>query len=181
MMVNLLRTLRLTSWCLAALMTGASVAQSSPQVGPAATKARAASGPPWRQKTIRFSDEKVILGLPQENDESVTYCSDAGTTFVDLYGASWSSGSSAIPELFSISPSGEVKSLRRMMPSDFTDVSIRDFFAADHTLVTLVEAVKRDDHGDTSVPRDVRYFLSLSDYDGGFAKLLPLDLRFKPL
>jgi hypothetical protein len=68
-----------------------------------------------------------------------------------------------------------------MMPSDFTDVSIRDFFVADRTLVTLVEAVKRDDHGDTSVPRDVRYFLSLSDYDGGFAKLLPLDLRFKPL
>jgi hypothetical protein len=46
-----------------------------------------------------------------------------------------------------------------MMPSDFTDVSIRDFFVADRTLVTLVEAVKRDDHGDTSVPRDVRYFL----------------------
>jgi hypothetical protein len=33
MMVNLLRTLRLASWCLAALMTGVSVAQSS-QVEP---------------------------------------------------------------------------------------------------------------------------------------------------
>jgi hypothetical protein len=181
MMVNLLRTLRLTSWCLAALITRASVAQSSPQVGPAAKKVRAASAPPWRQKTIRFSDEKVILGLPQENDRSVTYCSDGGTTFVDLYGATSLSGSSAIPELFSVSPSGEVKSLHRMMPSAFTDVSIRDFFAADRTLVTLVEAVKRDDHGDTSIPRDVRYFLSLSDYDGGFAKLLPLELTFKPL
>jgi hypothetical protein len=79
MMVNLLRTLRLASWCLAALMTGVSVAQSS-QVEPTTKKARTASAPPWRQKTIRFSDEKVILGLPQENDESVTYCSDAGTT-----------------------------------------------------------------------------------------------------
>jgi hypothetical protein len=183
MMVSLLKTLRLISWCLAALMTAALVAQSSPQVGPAAKKARAASAPPWRQMTIRFSDEKVILGLPHENDRSVTYCSDAGTTFVDLYGASSVSGSPAIPELFRISPSGEVKSLHRMMPSDFTDVSIRDFFAADRTLVTLVEAVKRDrdDHGDTSVPREVRYFLSLSDYDGGFPKLLPLELRFKPL
>jgi hypothetical protein len=84
MMVNLLRTLPLASWCLAALMTGVSVAQSS-QVEPTTKKARTASAPPWRQKTIRFSDEKVILGLPQENDESVTYCSDAGTTFVDLY------------------------------------------------------------------------------------------------
>jgi hypothetical protein len=182
MMVNLLKTLRLMPWCFVAVMTAASVAQSSPQVGPDAKKARAASAPPWVQKTIRFSDEKVILGLPQENDRSVTYCSDAGTAFVDLYGASSDSGLPAIPELFSISPSGEVKSLHRIMPPpDFTDVSIRDFFAADRTLVTLVEAVKRDDHGDTSVPRDVRYFLSLSDYDGNFAKLLPLELRFKPL
>jgi hypothetical protein len=120
----------------------------------------------------------VILGLPQENDRSVTYCSDAGTTFVDLYRASSLSGSQS--ELFSISPSGEVKSLHRMMPTDFTDISIWDFFAADHTLVTL-EAVKRDDPADTSVPRDIRYFLSLSDYDGGFAKLLSFELRFKPL
>ena len=46
------------------------------------------------------------------------------------------------------------------MPSDFTDVSILDFFAADRTLVTLVEAVKRDDHGDKSVPRDIRWMWS---------------------
>jgi hypothetical protein len=111
----------------------------------------------------------------------MTHCSDAGVTFVDLYGGSALPGSPDLPELFSVSRGGEVKSVHRMMPSDFTDVSIRDFFAADHTLVTLLEAVKHDDHTDTSIPREVRYFLSLSDYDGGFAKLLSLELRFKPL
>jgi hypothetical protein len=59
MMASLLKALRLTSWCVAALMTAALVAQSSPQVGPDAKKACAASAPPWLQKTIRFSDEKV--------------------------------------------------------------------------------------------------------------------------
>ena len=151
-MVILLNPLRLISWCLAALMTASLVAQSSPQVGPAAKKARAASPPPWRQMTIRFSDEKVILGLPQESDRSVTYCSDAGTTIVDLYGASSLSGSASIPELFrhlaerrseESAPDDALRFHRR--------VSIRDFFAADRTLVTLVEAMKRDDHGDTSV------------------------------
>jgi len=88
----------------------------------------------------------------QESDRSVTYCSDAGTTIVDLYGASSLSGSASIPELFrhlaerrseESAPDDALRFHRR--------VSIRDFFAADRTLVTLVEAMKRDDHGDTSV------------------------------
>jgi hypothetical protein len=181
MMASLLKSFRLTSWYIAALVAAPMLAQSLPQVGPTATKARIASAPPWRQKTIRFSDEKVILGLPRENDRSVAHCSDTGTTFIDQYSDSSSPGSPTVPELFSILPSGEVKSLHRMMPSDFTDVSVRDFFAADHTLVTLLEAVKRDDRADTSGPRDIRYFLSLSDYDGSFAKLLSLELRLGQL
>jgi hypothetical protein len=179
-MISFLKIRRL-AWCLAPLMTASTVPQSLSQSGAAAKQSSAASAPPWRQKTIRFSDEKIILGLPVESSRSVTYCSDAGTVFVDLYGVSLPSGSQSLPELYSILPSGEVKGLHRMMPSDFTDVSIRDFFAADQTLVTLLEAVKRVDQGSESGPREVRYFLSLSNYDGDFAKLLPLELRFKPL
>jgi hypothetical protein len=70
--------------------------------------------------------------------------------------------------------------LLRKIPVDFTDISVRDFFPADHTLVTLLEATKRDDRSDTSPPREISYFLSLSDYDGGNAKLLPLELKFRP-
>jgi hypothetical protein len=180
-MMSLLKTLCLASWCLAAMMTAPTVAQSSQQIEPAAKKARATSAPLWRQKTIRFSDEKIILGLPRESGRSVTHCSDTGIPFVDLYGDSAAPDSPVMPELFSVSPSGEVKSLRRMMPPDFTGISVRDFFAAEHTLVSLLEAVKRDDHTDSSAPREVRYFLSLSDYDGGFAKLISLELRFRPL
>jgi hypothetical protein len=177
-MISFLKIRRL-AWCLAPLMTASTVPQSLSQSGAAAKQSSAASAPPWRQKTIRFSDEKIILGLPVESSRSVTYCSDAGTVFVDLYGVSLP-GSQSLPELYSILPSGQVKGLHRMMPSDFTDVSIRDFFAADQTLVTLLEAVKRLDQGSESGPREVRYFLSLSNYDGDFAKLLPLELRFKP-
>jgi hypothetical protein len=181
LMISPLKTLRLAFLCFAALMTVQTVPQSLSQAGLAAKKPSAASAPPWRQKTIRFSDEKVILGLPAENSRSVTYCSDAGTVFVDLYGVSMLAGSQPSPELYSILPSGEVKVLHRTMPSDFNEISILDFFAADHTLVTLLDGVKRNDQTDKSSPRDVHYFLSLSDYEGDFPKLLPLELRFKPL
>jgi hypothetical protein len=139
-MMALLKTLRLTSWCVAALMTAASVAQGSPQVGPDAKKARDASAPPWLQKTIRFSDEKVILGLPQENDRSVTYCSDAGTTFVDLYGASSDSGLLAIPELFSISATaGEVNPQQRLFEVNSHNGSLLKEFLFDKPRLDAVK------------------------------------------
>jgi hypothetical protein len=151
-MISFLKIRRL-AWCLAPLMTASTVPQSLSQSGAAAKQSSAASAPPWRQKTIRFSDEKIILGLPAESSRSMTYCSDAGTIFVDLYGPSSLSGSQSMPELYSILPSGEVKGLHRMIPSDLSDISIRDFFAADQTLVTLLEGVKRDDQGNKSGPR----------------------------
>ena len=180
-MISCSRTLRLASWFILALATAPVVTQSLHQSGPAAKTAPAVSLPPWRQKMIHFSDEKAILGLPPVNNRSVVHCSNEGTFFVDLSADFSSSGSMVSPELFSVSPGGEVKSLQRKMPSDFTDISLRDFFVADHTLVTLLEGVGPDEQTNQLAPREIHYFLSLSNYDGSFAKLISLNLRFKPL
>ena len=183
-MISCSRTLRLASLFVLALVTAPVVTQSLPQTGAAGKTPPAASLPPWPQKMIHFSDEKAILGLPPVNNGSVVHCSNEGTFFVDLSALSAdfsSSGSMVSPEFFSVSPGGEVKSLQRKMPSDFIDISLRDFFVADHTLVTLLEGVQPNEQTDQSAPRDVHYFLSLSNYDGSFAKLISLNLRFKPL
>jgi hypothetical protein len=180
-MMSYPRTFCLMSLSIIALMTTPVLTQSLSQAGPPAKKLPAASAPPWRQTAINFSDEKVILGLPQMESRSLVHCSDEGTIFFDLYADSSSSGSMATPGLFSVSSNGEAKSLQRMMPTDFTDISVRDFFVADHTLVTLLAGVKPDDQADKSAPREMHYFLSLSDYDGSFPKLISLDLGFKPL
>jgi len=180
-MISYSRALRLASWFIVALATAPVVTQSLPQSGPAAKTVPAASLPPWPQKMIHFSDEKAILGLPPVNNGSVVHCSNEGTFFVDLSADFSSSGSMGSPELFSVSPGGEVKSLQRKTPSDFTAISLRDFFVADHTLVTLLEGVQPKEQSDKSAPREIHYFLSLSNYDGSFAKLISLNLRFKPL
>jgi hypothetical protein len=120
----ILENTRLASWCLAALVTARTGAQSLPQGGSAASNARAVPAPAWRQSTVRFSDGKPVLGLPPRGSRSVTHCSNDGTTFVDLYADSSLPGSQT-PELFSVSPSGEVRYLRRKVPSDFTGISVR--------------------------------------------------------
>jgi hypothetical protein len=75
--------------------------------------------------------------------------------------------------------SGEVKQLLRKLPTDFTDVSVKDFFAGENTLVTLLEA-ERWESGEPN-PREVSYFLSKSDHVGDLSSLVQMDVRFKPL
>jgi hypothetical protein len=88
-------------------------------------------------------------------------------------------GGFAAQDLYSISMSGEVKHLLRKLPTGFTDVSVKDFFAGEHTLVTLLEA-ERWENGEPN-PREVSYFLSKSDHVGDLSSLVQMDVRFKPL
>jgi hypothetical protein len=83
-------------------------------------------------------------------------------------------------ELYSISTAGGVMHLLRKLPIDYTNVLVRDFFAGDQQLVTLLEADQRDDGTDAS-PRVRDYFLSLEDQVGDSSNLVRLDIRFKPV
>jgi hypothetical protein len=143
-----------------------------------AALARAASPPqqPWRKTTVRFTNEKPVLGLPVDSNRARLRCANDGVVFFDLTA---DSTAAAAPMLYSISRDGEVKHLLRKLPIDYTDVSVRDFFAGEGTLVTLLQAEKRD--SPEMRPREVDYFLSTSDHDGDLPNLIQMDVRFRPL
>jgi hypothetical protein len=155
------------------------VAVTAPRGGAAAvaaTKAVAAKNP-WRITNLRFNREKAVLGLPVGTSKTKAHCSVDGTVFIDVTGNAATAGQ----ELYGISPDGEVAHLSRKLPIDFTNVSVRDFFAGDHTLVTLLEAVKRDDGTEASPPRETDYFVSLEDEAGDLSDLVQMQLRFRPV
>jgi hypothetical protein len=58
---------------------------------------------------------------------------------------------------------------------------VRDFFAGENTLVTLLEAEGRAGDDANSPPKEVAYFLSKSDHVGDLCSLVQMDVRFKPL
>jgi hypothetical protein len=127
--------------------------------------------------TVRFSREKPVLGLPLGSSTTRAHCSTDGTAFYDLT----SSGGMAGQELYSISSAGGVMHLLRKLPIDYTNVLVRDFFAGDQQLVTLLEEDQRDDGTDASPSRVRDYFLSLEDQSGDSSNLVRLDIRFKPV
>jgi hypothetical protein len=128
-----------------------------------------------RVANVRFLREKPVLGLPLGSGLGRPRCSTDGTAFYDLT----SSGSSAGQQLYSVSVDGDVMHLLRKLPMNYTDVLVRDFFAGEKQLVTLLEAVRRDD--DTSPPRTTDYFLSLEDQAGDVSNLIPMSVRFEPV
>ena len=159
--------LRLACWLLGALVVAPAIAQSA--AVPKTTF--------WPKKIVNFSNGKPLLGLP-DGSMGPAHCSPEGTTFLDFY---METKTHEAPELYSVSPSGEVKHLLRTLPKDSTSISVRDFFAAEHTLVTLIKVEKRDDPNSEDSRVETSYFLSLSDHDGDGGKLLELDLKFRPL
>jgi hypothetical protein len=129
-----------------------------------------------RTTTLRFYNEKPVLGLPLGGSKAKAHCSLDGTAFYDLNSSSTRAGQ----DLFGLSPDGNVKHLLRKLPIDYTNVTVKDFFAGDHQLVTLLEADKRS-AGDTVSTRETDYFLSLEDEAGDASDLVQLQLRFRPL
>jgi hypothetical protein len=167
--------LRIARWVLLGAAVPAAWAQSSQQAAVAPVKAPAVRR---MERSIMFSGEKPVSGLPPQSNRSAAHCSGDNMAFFNVTG---SSETGAMPELYRISPGGEVTHLMRKLPMNFDTVSMKDFYAGDQTLVTLLEAVKlADGLGDRPV-RETDYFLSISDHDGDLSKLVQLDVRFKPL
>jgi hypothetical protein len=117
-----------------------------------------------------------VLGLPLGSSITRAHCSTDGTAFYDVA----TIDSSAGQRLYGISPDGEVKHLLRKLPIDYTHIMVRDFFAGEKQLVTLLEADKRDGT-DASPPRVTDYFLSVEDDAGDQSDLVPMSVRFKPV
>ena len=157
-------------------VAGASAAAPA-MAAPAVAKTGSAAGAKLRTTAVQFSREKPVLGLPLGSSTTRAHCSSDGTAFYDMS----SGGATAGQELYSISTDGGVKHVLRKLPVDYNHVQVSDFYVGDQQLVTLLEADKRNDGSDASTPREVNYFLSVSDHDGDLSKLVQVDVRFRPL
>ena len=131
-----------------------------------------------RVRAISFANTKPLLGLPTKTVRSRAACSEDGLTWFEPEIAPEAVVARAAGDVYSASAAGEVKHVQRKIPTDYTNVSVRDFYAGDRTLVTLLEADQRQDDG---VPHGRRFFLSVSDHDGDGSELLGLDFHFRPL
>jgi hypothetical protein len=161
----------------ATVPAGAGLAAASRATTPAPAAVVNTVPPPRRQRdlNVRFSREKAVLGLPPGSSKSKAHCSVDGTAFYDI------STEFAGNDLYSISQDGGVKHLLRKLPIDFTNVWVRDFFAGDHQLVSLLQADKRDDGSQASRPRETDYFLALEDEAGDLSDLVQMETRFRPV
>jgi len=137
------------------------------------------AGMAWKQATVLFSNAKPVLGLPLGSGKPMVRCGSDNTAFFNLAGSSQASESDAAGAslLYSISTDGEVKSLMRMLPPEFNDISVRDFFVSDQRVVTLLRASKQDDQG----VHETRYFLSTLDTQGDFKDVVQVESYFRPL
>ncbi len=129
---------------------------------------------PPRTRAISFVSPTPALGLPAGLTHTTGVCSADGLSFFDT-----SADTDTPSDLYTVSMTAEVKHLRRKLPLSYTALTVLSFYPADHTLVTLLKAEKRDDP--KSSPTTTDYFLSLSDHDGDQADLLELRLPFRPL
>jgi len=183
------KLLRCARWVLLGAIGPVGWGQSAPPVtaGSAPVAASASGGTasaaakparnPLRNTNLKFNSEKPVLGLPVGGSGTRAHCSIDGVAFFDLTGNSAMAGQ----DIYGISPDGGVTHVLRKVPIDFTNVSVKDFFAGDKTLVTLLEAVNRDDGSQTSPPRETDYFLSLEDEAGDMSDLVQMQLRFRPV
>lgn len=135
----------------------------------------------WPQKTIRFSDEKLISGLPSYSGIRPAHCSADGTVFLDLFADIRGARGRVTEELFSISVDGETKHLQRARPTDGSGSSAIDFFATERSVVTLLDTSRFKDPHNPKSGRDPSYALAVSDHSGDNAELLPLHLHFTPM
>jgi hypothetical protein len=145
--------------------------------GTARAKSPAEGQGPVRRINLRFSDERPVLGLPLGSSQYKAHCSIDGTAFYDPTANAAMAGQ----EMLGVAPDGGVKHVLRKLPIDFTTVTVRDFFAGDRQLATLLEGQKRDEGTSGSPARETDYFLSLEDEAGDLSDLVPLALRFKPV
>ena len=130
--------------------------------------------PKLRVRKITFATPKAVLGLPTEVRHISGLCAGDGLTYYDT-----GAGSATPADLFSLSPTAEVKHFRRKLPIGFNELTVKNFYPFELGVITLLEANKRDDP--KSKPTATEYFLSTSDHDGDQGDLLSLSLRFKPL
>jgi hypothetical protein len=126
--------------------------------------------------TLKFSGANELKGFPVlEATLAPLHCSNDGVTYLDGYR---SVATQSTSELYSVSEEGDTQRIARALPSGYGRVLVKDFFAGDRSLISLLEASGgKSASGD---PKKISFFLSLSDRDGGHPSLVELNIPFQP-
>ena len=135
--------------------------------------------PVWKAKEVSFRDAKPVVGLPSSRPNPRLDASVDGAVFVSVHDDKQSQKGM---DVYSVSLDAEVKQLiRPMPPPGFDIVAEMNSFATEHEYVTLYRVEKHENGNMYQKLTEIRYFLSLAELDGSEGKLLPLDVKFKPL
>lgn len=131
--------------------------------------------------TLNLADGKPLIGFPSAAViGSPTVCSTSGDIFVEVY-ANVKMPMNVFPDLYRITSAGDVKRIDQPKPTDYEHLFLRSAFAGEHAIVSLIQVSGKKTSSVSDKPNIPGYFLSITDFDGGSAKLIELDLKFQPL
>ena len=133
-----------------------------------------------REHRIELTNTISLPGLPETGALGYPItCSSDGDIYVGELVFDEKGGTlSPIPDLFKVSPMGEVKHIPMPVPKGFKDLDSSSFFAGRGILVAVIRASRPVDGQGAQAHPGTTYFLSVTDSDGNHSRLIRLDLSF---
>ena len=133
-----------------------------------------------REQRIELTNTVSLPGLPDTGMLGYpSTCSSDGDIYLgELIFDEKGGQLSPIPDLFKVSPTGEVKHIPMPIPKGFKDLDSSSFFAGRGILVAVIPASRPVDEQGAQAHPGTTYFLSVTDADGGHPRVIRLDLSF---
>lgn len=134
-------------------------------------------------RVIEMGRGAALAGLPFTGAVASPFtCSSSGQVYVGEYAVGTEGRFvSTIPDLYRVSPLGQVKHLTMPMPTGYASIDRLSFFSGENALVALIGASQPIDENGKSGPLGGASFLSATDADGDHARLIRLNLDFDPV
>ncbi len=132
-----------------------------------------------REHRIELTGTVALPGLP--NSGVLGYpatCSSDGDLYLGELVLKDGAVVSAIPDLFEVSATADVRRIPMPVPTDFKSADSPGFFAGEGVLVAVVSASHPADEQAAQAHPGATYFLSVTDSAGGHPRLIRLDLSF---
>ena len=133
-------------------------------------------------RTIEMANATRVTGIPYTGAFAYPFtCSSSGQVYAGEYAFDMQGRMlSAVPDLYRVSPLGNVQQIRMPLPSGYSSVDSPSFFAGENSLVALIGVSQpRDSDKDAKLSRTS--FLSVTDSNGDHPELIRLDLEFDPV
>ncbi len=140
------------------------------------------SQPGIDERSVDLTDAKTLPGLGSAQILGYPmHCSSEGDVFLEIYALVDDRTQPNFPDLYRVSPNGEVKRIARPTPTGIKVFDTGSFYAAGGVLVSLIRASDPDVTGAAGGSSGKNFLLAVSDKDGDHPSLIKLGLGFDPL